>query len=185
MKKCPQCHHENPDTEEFCINCGMDLSAAPAPAPAPPQPAPPSPQPSPPGPEPERKCKACGSPLPPGARFCNQCGHPVAEEEREEAPKPPPPPPPKGPKLILLQAKDSQKFPLTGPCEVGREGDIAVPGDAKMSRKHAILTESGGQWFIEDNRSTNGTFVEIRGKYALKEGDRIQLGDTVFEFRTQ
>jgi class 3 adenylate cyclase/tetratricopeptide (TPR) repeat protein len=47
---CPQCAYENPPGSDFCLGCGIRLSA----------------------------CGACGASLPSGSRFCNKCGAPVA-----------------------------------------------------------------------------------------------------------
>jgi hypothetical protein len=47
--------------------------------------------------------------------------------------------------------------------------------EAKVSRRHARITRRGGNYFIEDLGSTNGTFVN-RGRRLLP-GDRQPLGD--------
>jgi two-component system, cell cycle response regulator len=55
--------------------------------------------------------------------------------------------------------------------------------DPGLSRRHARVWRVGDTFHLEDLASTNGTFVNgdrISGMVALKEGDRIQLGGSVF-----
>jgi hypothetical protein len=61
--------------------------------------------------------------------------------------------------------------------------------EAKVSRRHARITVTDGQYFLEDLGSTNGTFVN-RGKrlpagerYQLKDGDEIIVGKTFLRFQ--
>jgi hypothetical protein len=61
--------------------------------------------------------------------------------------------------------------------------------EAKVSRRHARVTRRGGQYFIEDLGSTNGTFVN-RGRrllpgdrQPLNDGDEIIIGKTFLRFR--
>jgi pSer/pThr/pTyr-binding forkhead associated (FHA) protein len=60
--------------------------------------------------------------------------------------------------------------------------------EAKVSRRHARITLSNGQYFLEDLGSTNGTFIN-RGKrlppgqrHALCDGDEIIVGKTFLRF---
>ena len=60
--------------------------------------------------------------------------------------------------------------------------------EAKVSRRHARITLSNGQYFVEDLGSTNGTFIN-RGKrlppgqrQALCDGDEIIVGKTFLRF---
>jgi hypothetical protein len=71
---------------------------------------------------------------------------------------------------------------------VGREADAlgGLEDDPSLSRRHArfILTESG-RVFVEDLRSTNGTYVNgvrIADPVLLDEGDTIRVGDTYLRF---
>ncbi|MEP6920565.1 MAG: FHA domain-containing protein [bacterium] len=69
--------------------------------------------------------------------------------------------------------------------------DIDLDSDdpeAKVSRRHARITLQDGQYFLEDQGSTNGTFVN-RGKrlmagqrHPLNEGDEIIVGKTFLRF---
>lgn len=69
-----------------------------------------------------------------------------------------------------------------GPVRVGRSTDADWRvDDPYVSRTHAELRTSNGQWTITDKGSSHGTFVNlipIRGPaaHALREGDVISLG---------
>ena len=56
-----------------------------------------------------------------------------------------------------------------------------------MSRKHAVVLERGGHWFIEDQGSLNGTFVNRRRVESaqLSDGDEIQIGKYRLTFLTR
>jgi len=56
---CPNCQANNPDSAQFCSNCGVSLALT---------------------------CPNCQHANPPGANFCNNCGYSLAED-RLPAPK--------------------------------------------------------------------------------------------------
>jgi|tagenome__1003787_1003787.scaffolds.fasta_scaffold20876914_3 pSer/pThr/pTyr-binding forkhead associated (FHA) protein len=64
---------------------------------------------------------------------------------------------------------------------IGREsGDLRLD-DAELSRRHATIELRGGEAWIVDAGSTNGTFVNgarIHGPVRLATGDVIALGST-------
>ena len=65
----------------------------------------------------------------------------------------------------------------------GSEADLSFE-DAAMSREHAAF-ECGAEGFsVIDLGSTNGVLVNDAsvGQSALKHGDRVQLGDHVFQY---
>jgi len=66
----------------------------------------------------------------------------------------------------------------------GESADIQLPQDRTISRMHAKLTGTRGQYFIEDLGSINGVIVNgqpIR-RHELKDGDRIVIGDHLLVF---
>ncbi len=99
------------------------------------------------------------------------------------------------PSLILMKspggAPAGQHYPLTADTTVlGRDAEqctIAIPNSA-VSRRHAIITRSSGQYFIEDLGSRNGTFVnqqKVVAPTALRNEDRIKICDFLFRFRDE
>lgn len=74
---------------------------------------------------------------------------------------------------------------------IGRapENAITITTDSTISSKHANILHKKGSFWIKDEMAANGTFVngeelEIEKAYAIKDGDEIRLGDTVFVFKT-
>lgn len=66
---------------------------------------------------------------------------------------------------------------------IGREeGDIVFPDDEFMSRRHAVLNRHGSRARLEDQHSSNGTYVRLRGERELKSGDVLRIGDQVLRF---
>lgn len=68
---------------------------------------------------------------------------------------------------------------------LGRElGDVVFTADAFLSRRHAMLRRdpASGEFTLEDLESSNGTFVAIRGRSPLEQGDRIRIGQHLFRF---
>lgn len=66
---------------------------------------------------------------------------------------------------------------------IGRDmtNDFVV-NDPEVSRKHALLRLEGGSYVIEDQGSTNGTFVNgqrLMGPHSLNAGELITLGENI------
>ncbi len=65
------------------------------------------------------------------------------------------------------------------PFRIGRapENELVLR-DSRVSRWHAIISQKGSVYVIEDRRSTRGTFVNGRRieRLALQDGDRIGFG---------
>lgn len=53
-----------------------------------------------------------------------------------------------------------------------------------MSRQHAVILFYAPDFFIKDLASTNGTYLNDKPikQARLKSGDKIQMGQTIFEF---
>lgn len=88
---------------------------------------------------------------------------------------------------ILSGPGTGRLIPLTGATfSIGREpgSTLRLEGRA-VSRHHAHIRYSQGRWFIQDQGSLHGTAVNGRPVSAaeLRHGDRVTIGDTVFEFR--
>lgn len=71
---------------------------------------------------------------------------------------------------------------------IGRHSDCDVCIDSPdISRKHARITVRPTGIFIEDLASKNGTWVgadRVDMLRALRDGDRIRVGDTTLIFRS-
>jgi len=65
----------------------------------------------------------------------------------------------------------------------GTENDIVLEGDS-VSRKHAHIEERSGKWWVVDDGSTNGTYVndERVARHGLNTGDRVKVGPTIFKY---
>jgi len=66
--------------------------------------------------------------------------------------------------------------------------NLALSYDPKISRSHAKIYYGLGTWWVEDLKSTNGTFVNgkrVTEAIALSSGDYLVLGDTliIIDFR--
>ena len=64
---------------------------------------------------------------------------------------------------------------------LGREGTLKLT-DRTASKRHARLRRDGGDWYVEDMGSRNGTFVNntrVIEPRPVKEGDRLKIGSTI------
>ena len=76
---------------------------------------------------------------------------------------------------------------MSGTTSIGRSSasDIVLKSDDYASGRHARLTRHGGLLYVEDNNSTNGTYVNGRkavGATPLRSGDRVRVGSTTFRY---
>lgn len=87
--------------------------------------------------------------------------------------------------LVAPAATAGTRFVLEPETTIGRAtGCGVVIDDARVSKLHARVFNSGGIWYVEDLGSTNGTLVDgeaLEGATALAVGSRIQVGDIVME----
>ncbi len=72
------------------------------------------------------------------------------------------------------------------PLRVGRGTDnhIVLEGDS-VSRRHAHFERRSSDWFVVDNGSTNGTYLneeQVARENRLNNGDRIKVGPTILKF---
>jgi len=84
--------------------------------------------------------------------------------------------------LVVGRATTGNAFPLTAlGLHLGRErGDLIFPEDGYVSGLHARVYGENGRILLVDVGSSNGTFVRVRGKRALKSGDLILMGQQLF-----
>jgi len=61
--------------------------------------------------------------------------------------------------------------------------DLCLP-DKALSRQHCRLEPDGDRWLVIDLDSRNGTYINGRRiqRQHLKDGDRLQIGDSVLIF---
>jgi hypothetical protein len=66
----------------------------------------------------------------------------------------------------------------------GRENDIQIKNDSKVSRYHCRITRRGTNFYIEDVKSSNGTLVngELVTERRLFGGEEVVIGETTFRF---
>lgn len=92
--------------------------------------------------------------------------------------------------LLLYQegTAEEQIYPFTGEVLTigrGRDNDIQIKNDSKVSRFHCKLFRRGNNFYIEDNKSSNGTLVngELITERRLFGGEEVIIGETFFRFR--
>ena len=92
--------------------------------------------------------------------------------------------------LLVLQGPDKgRRYELPdAPALLGRESRQLHLSDNTVSRRHAELHPTEGEWILKDLGSSNGTYVNgqrVVNTYALKLGDQIRVGNTLLVFGAQ
>jgi hypothetical protein len=165
------------------------------------------------------KCSVCQAEHPENTLFCDECGSylqggnqketdPLAAAEvtwmEREATIEAPEEEVISPVSLKLSIPDSGRdveLPLTKEVNIGRLDpasasfpDIDLTSDGGLekgvSRRHAKITRRGGEVFIEDLGSINGTFLNRKKltpylPQALKSGDELQLGRLILQVSFQ
>jgi len=205
--------HDNPDGSAFCDECGEPLNSAAPTSAAPSAPediaAPAAPSAG------TQICPSCGAANPAGEAFCSNCGVSLLGAPAPAAPFAPPTPsepvpaPPAVPagsngalQARLIVEADNQEFDLSGKdnITIGREDavsniypdvDLTPHGgeEGGVSRLHARIFNENGQYMLEDENSTNFTFLNrqrLTGKTptALHDNDEVKLGRVLLRFKT-
>ena len=72
---------------------------------------------------------------------------------------------------------------VSGVLRVGRgpECDLSLDGDSTVSARHATLSRRADGLWVEDDGSTNGTFVngaQVTSARLLQRGDVVRVGHT-------
>lgn len=196
--------HENPDGSAFCDECGEPLASAAPVANAAPAPAPTAPAPAPAG---SQACPSCGAINAAGEAFCSNCGSMLgapAPNTAGTAPAAAPAAPvAAAPALTarLIVEADNQEFDLSGKDNIviGREDavsniypdvDLSPHGgeEGGVSRLHARIFYDNGQYMLEDENSTNFTYLnrqKLAGKTptTLHDNDEVRLGRVLLRFK--
>ena len=139
-------------------------------------------------------CPECGFQNPEAANYCAKCGALLHAPEPAEQTQTFSPEEGtdqldalddlrvEGPALVVRSGggRAGETFvPQDDRTTIGRSPDCAVfLDDVTVSRRHAVLLERDGHWFVEDQGSLNGTFVNRRrvDSSELSDGDELQIG---------
>ena len=141
-------------------------------------------------------CPECGFQNPETANYCSKCGALLvkdeggaettmtftAEEGEEARAEALEDLGVKGPALIVRSGggRTGETFHPEGEeTTIGRSPDCGIfLDDVTVSRRHAVLSDRDGAFFIEDQGSLNGTFVNRRRVESaqLEDGDELQIG---------
>lgn len=94
----------------------------------------------------------------------------------------------RSPRLVALKGSLARGsiYPLTGELTIGREVEAGISiSDPYISTLHAKIVPFEGGFGVEDLGSRNGTLLNngsVEERKKLKPGDRIKLGDTIFQY---
>lgn len=143
-------------------------------------------------------CTSCGAGLPDDARFCANCGKPVAADiETTGALNPVEALGETGPQEVVSDSSfavlvvhrspnEGTAYTLVPPLvRVGRAADQEVfLDDITVSRRHAEIRFEEGDWRLVDLGSLNGTYVNRVAvqDQVLVSGDEVQIGKYRFRF---
>ncbi|HHU38031.1 MAG TPA: FHA domain-containing protein [Propionibacterium sp.] len=146
-------------------------------------------------------CPGCGQPVAGGGNFCSNCGAPLRANTGDTTRVIPVATAPEtavevtDPTLPVLKdlAPGSCALVVVRGPNVGAtfvlDQEVITAGrhpqsdlfldDVTVSRHHAKVTERGGNHWVADLNSLNGTYVNrtlIDGEVALRHGDEVQIG---------
>jgi hypothetical protein len=139
-------------------------------------------------------CQECGFQNPEAANYCSRCGAllnkgeggggettqtftpgEVADLVHEDFGL-------EGPALVVRAGggRAGESFRPAGErTRIGRSPDCEIfLDDVTVSRNHAVLVQRDGAYWVEDQGSLNGTFVNRKriDSAQLREGDELQIG---------
>ena len=87
---------------------------------------------------------------------------------------------------VLVNLNNEERYTLTSAsATLGRapEHEIVLPDDGYASGDHARIFFDQGLWWVEDLKSSNGTYVNdqlLQAPWQLSPYDQIKIGRTVF-----
>jgi hypothetical protein len=146
-------------------------------------------------------CPECGFLNGEGANFCQRCGTALISQTRVHQPGEPTTATYRvgetgelipvdveslathGHAAVVIRSggnRVGESFPLEGDrMTVGRRPDSDVfLDDVTVSRDHALVVKRGGDFYLDDLGSLNGTYVNRRRieSHKLADGDELQVG---------
>lgn len=174
--RCPKCQSELRENARFCTACGCkiptvdiqpgfnDMQQQLPPAPVHMQPV-----------QQTALCVACGSPLVKGVRFCTVCGSRIG-----------------GSTPYLIRCRDNAMIQVDRmEFTIGKKQgavNYCIADNKAISRVHAKLVNTGGQFSVVDAGSTNHTYVDgIRipdnTQVPIMSGTRLRFANEEFVFK--
>jgi len=89
--------------------------------------------------------------------------------------------------LAVIDGQGRRSVPLKESMTIGRAAtcDVAV-NDSYVSNQHARIYLRDGSWWLEDLRSTNGTYLNrtrVTVPTPISPGDEIRIGKVTLELR--
>ena len=144
-------------------------------------------------------CPDCGFVNADGANYCQRCGHFLGAGQTQEHAEPTTATyrvgetgelipidlddaAAHGPVLVIRSGggRVGESFPLDGDrMTIGRRPDSDIfLDDVTVSRDHALLVRRGGDLYLDDLGSLNGSYVNRRRieSHRLEDGDELQIG---------
>lgn len=121
-------------------------------------------------------CNHCGHQNKNKGTFCTSCGNRLLGDCYIVG------------RLSLLSGEEEREYLLADADRyIGRDpgNDIVVPDEA-VSAQHARISFRDRGFWVEDLRSTNGTFVNeerIAGPVRLRDEDLLKMGHTFLAFK--
>lgn len=89
--------------------------------------------------------------------------------------------------IAWLETKSDERIPLQGHCTFGRTaGNTIVLPTPKISRRHAMIHEQDGEFWVVDLGSTNGVLINeerVTHPVQLQTGDQIQMPGVSYTFQ--
>ena len=83
-----------------------------------------------------------------------------------------------------IEVEVGDAFPLRAVTGIGRGLDnTIIVNDDFSSIHHALITQRGRQWWLEDLQSSNGTLLNnepVTQRIMVSRGDNITIGSTIF-----
>jgi hypothetical protein len=144
-------------------------------------------------------CPDCGFVNADGANYCQRCGHFLGAGQTQEHSEPTTATyrvgetgelipidlddaAAHGPVLVIRAGggRVGESFPLDGDrMTIGRRPDSDIfLDDVTVSRDHSLLVRRGGDLYLDDLGSLNGSYVNRRRieSHRLEDGDELQIG---------